>query len=144
MTIDFVIPGEPPRVTAQEKRIRIVNGKPRFYKPKELVEAENVYYWAAKNAMPKGWEPLTGPLYLSVDFCFGTDKKKLWNTYKTTRPDLDNMVKSLKDSMTRAGIWVDDSNVAMCSTTKWWVSHETAGIHVCVNTIHDTNEEMNE
>ncbi len=35
------------------------------------------------------------------------------------RPDADNLVKSLLDSMTRAGVWEDDGQVADLRVRKW-------------------------
>lgn len=137
MTIDFVIPGEPPRVTAQEKRIRIVNGRPQFYKPKELLEAENLYYYHTMAALPKGWVPMQGPVRMFVSFCFGTDDRKKIGCWKTTRPDTDNMVKSLKDAITRTGLWVDDSQVVDEHTTKTWWSRENACIHVQIEELEE-------
>lgn len=137
MLIDFVIPGEPPRATAQGKRMRIVNGKPVFYKHPELKIAEALYYYHALNARPKGWKPMEGPVRLFVSFCFGTDDKRKIGTWKTTRPDTDNMVKALKDALTRAEIWVDDSQVVDEHTTKTWWSKENACIHVSVEQLEE-------
>ena len=130
MLIDFVIPGEPPRATAQGKRMRIVNGKPVFYKSPDLKAAEELYYYAAKNALPHGWRPMEKPVSLFVAFAFGTDDPKKIGRWKTTRPDTDNMVKALKDALTRAEVWVDDSQVVDEHTTKTWWSRENACIHV--------------
>lgn len=35
-------------------------------------------------------------------------------------PDLDNMVKAIKDGMTKARIWEDDRLVARLTAAKWW------------------------
>lgn len=137
MLIDFVIPGEPPRATAQGKRMRIVNGRPMFYKSAELKAAEELYYYHALTALPHGWKPMEKPVRLFVAFCFGTDDKRKVGTWKTTRPDTDNMVKALKDALTRAEVWVDDSQVVDEHTTKSWWSRENAGIHVQIEELED-------
>jgi Holliday junction resolvase RusA-like endonuclease len=137
MTIDFVIPGEPPRVTAQGRRMRIVNGKPVFFKTKAQKEAEALYYYHTLNALPHGWKPMEKPVRLFVAFCFGTDDKREVGTWKTTRPDTDNMLKALKDVMTEAGVWVDDSQVVDEHTTKSWWSRENAGIHVQIEELEE-------
>jgi len=48
------------------------------------------------------------PIALSVSFVFAHRNKKLWGTYKTTRPDLDNLLKPLKDALSETVI-KDDS-----------------------------------
>lgn len=40
-TIEFFLPMHPPTITAQEHQVTVVKGKPVFYKPRELVEAES-------------------------------------------------------------------------------------------------------
>lgn len=137
MLIDFVIPGEPPRATAQGKRMRIVNGKPVFYKSTDLKAAEELYFYHARNALPKGWKPMEGPVQLTVMFCFGTDDKRKVGTWKTTRPDTDNMVKALKDAITRADVWVDDSQVVYEQTCKSWWSRENACIRVQIEELEE-------
>lgn len=137
MLIDFVIPGEPPRATAQGKRMRIVNGKPVVFKTKAQKEAEALYYYHTLNALPKGWKPMEKPVRLFVSFCFGTDDKREVGTWKTTRPDTDNMLKALKDVMTEAGVWVDDSQVVDEHTTKSWWSRENACIHVQIEELEE-------
>lgn len=44
-------------------------------------------------------------------------EKKDINTYKLTRPDTDNMIKTLKDAMTKLDFWHDDAQVCheICS-----------------------------
>ena len=137
MLIDFVIPGEPPRATAQGKRMRIVNGKPMFYKSTELKAAEELYFYHAIAALPHGWKPMEKPVRLFVAFSFGTDDKRKVSTWKTTRPDTDNMVKALKDALTRAEAWVDDSQVVDEHTTKTWWSRENDGIHVQIEELEE-------
>lgn len=55
--------------------------------------------------------------------------------YKTTRPDLDNMEKLLKDCMTDAGFWHDDAQVCVEHAQKVWSG--TEGILVRVKELDD-------
>ena len=48
--------------------------------------------------------------------------------YKATKPDTDNLIKMLKDEMTKAGFWKDDALVASEIVEKFWA--ETPGIYV--------------
>ena len=43
MKLEFFMPMVPPTITAQEKKIRVVNGKPKLYDPPELAAAKNKY-----------------------------------------------------------------------------------------------------
>lgn len=105
--IDIWIPGKPPTATAQQK------GRSRsgvWYKPKHLREAEELYMnWLA---IQKPAQPLKGPIVLRVDFLFPATKPHKPGDPKITRPDTDNMVKLLKDCLTRSGYWLDDAQVA--------------------------------
>lgn len=105
--IDIWIPGKPPTATAQQK------GRSRsgvWYKPKHLREAEELYMnWLA---IQKPDHPLDGPIVLRVDFLFPATKPHKTGEPKITRPDTDNMVKLLKDCLTRSGYWLDDAQVA--------------------------------
>ena len=53
--------------------------------------------------------------------------------YKTTKPDTDNLLKMLKDEMTKAGFWEDDSQVASEVVEKFW--SEISGIYVEIETL---------
>ena len=116
MKIEFVIPGDPPRVTAQQKGQNRKTGA--YYKPLTLRHAEERYWAAAVQHRPE--EPLTGPLAVTLEYYFETSEAKKRYQYKTTRPDADNMAKVLLDSMTRAGFWRDDAQVADLEIVKYW------------------------
>lgn len=58
-------------------------------------------------------KPMAGAVRLKVILCYHTDDEKKWHKYKTTRPDGDNLLKIIKDAMTKAGYWKDDAQVAV-------------------------------
>lgn len=132
MTIDFVIPGEPPTATAQQKGERVVNGKIVHYTKTKVKDAQEMYAWAARAALPSGWQPIPKPkgVRLYVAFAFGTDDLKKVGTWRTSRPDADNLVKALMDGFKDAGVWEDDSQVASLQVDKTWWSRKNACIHV--------------
>ena len=99
-----------PKGTSQEKRIRIVNGKPVFFKKSNVASAEYEFKVALKPHAPD--IPSDKPIKLTIWFCFDTKKKKLWKKPKPTRPDTDNYLKLFKDCMTDCGFWIDDAQVA--------------------------------
>lgn len=62
---------------------------------------------------PEGWVPLDGPLIMTVTFYMPRP-----NTYPKTimrwpavMPDGSKLLRSTEDSLTQAGIWVDDARV---------------------------------
>ncbi len=131
----FILPITPPTVTSQSggKRISInkKTGKPMFFKNKAAAKASADYEELLSQFKPDA--PSSGAIYMQTCFVFpflkGEPKKNrkglLW---KTTKPDTDNMVKLLKDSMTAVGFWVDDSQV--CSETVQKCHGETPRIEV--------------
>ena len=50
--------------------------------------------------------------------------------WKITKPDTDNMIKLLKDCMTRVGFWQDDAQVCSEITEKFW--GDVSGIYIMV------------
>lgn len=115
--IAFAIPGEPSRVTHQSGTRIGKNG--RVYKKKPLLEWEQQLMEAMKAKAPE--TPMDGPILLDVTFGFKARRKKDCCTYKTTRPDADNMIKTVKDCLTSSGFWIDDSQVVIECVQKLWV-----------------------
>ena len=124
----FMLSFNPPTVTHQEQKIRILWDKknkrhiPQKYNPPELEEAKQLYIaHLMKNKLP---EPLAGPVALMVQWRFLTAIKKLDQTWKTTKPDTDNLNKLLKDCMTQTRFWQDDAQVVHEAISKIWVMHD--------------------
>lgn len=102
------IPGKPPTATSQQKG-RSATGT--WYKPPKLKAAEDWYLWGlAPYRLPK---PLEGAVILSAEFRFPTGRGHKDGDPKITRPDTDNMIKLLKDCMTKMRFWADDAQVAL-------------------------------
>lgn len=110
------IPGQPARVTHQSGT-RISSH--RTYKTAALIGWENTLQRALKDHVPE--EPIEGPVFLKVVFGFkAKTKKQLWS-WKVTRPDTDNSIKTVKDIMSKMGFWKDDAQVAFEICKKMWV-----------------------
>lgn len=125
MWTSFFLEGNPPTVTHQEKKVRVVNGRPRFYEPEALKSARATFAAQLRHHCPAA--PLQGPvrLYVRWQFPRGRHKDGAW---KTTRPDTDNLQKLLKDCMTDAGFWKDDAQVVEEECRKIW--SDAPGIYV--------------
>ena len=108
-----------PTVTAQQKGVCIVHGHPVFFEKKEVRDARASF--AEKLAPFAPAEPIEGAVRLFVEWFFYSKSHKA-NTWRTTRPDTDNLQKLLKDTMTECGFWVDDSQVCWETVRKRWAS----------------------
>lgn len=125
--IQFFIPGEPPTATAQQKGYNRRTKK--YYKPAELRAAEQWYLWGLRSSRPAA--PLEGAVILSVEFRFPAGKGHKDGEPKITRPDTDNLIKALKDCMTRLGFWTDDAQVAQETVRKSYAAEP--GVRIIVS-----------
>ncbi len=131
MKIEFFMPMIPPTITAQEHKVKIVNGKPVFYDPPELKQAKDKLIGHLVKYKPK--RKYEGPVRLVVKWCFPLSGKHSNGEYKHTKPDTDNLQKMLKDCMTKCGYWKDDALVASEVVEKFWA--EVPGIYICIEEI---------
>lgn len=125
--LQFFLPMIPPTQTHQEKQVTVKNGKPVFYEPQELNAARMKLRDYLAMHRPK--EPMPGGVRLMVKWCFPRGEHPD-GSYKTTKPDTDNLQKMLKDVMTELGFWVDDARVASEIVEKFWT--EIPGIFIRV------------
>lgn len=117
-----------PTTTHQQKKVRVVNGKPQFYEPDTLKDARSKYMSLLSAHKPD--QKISGPIRLTVKWLFPMTQKSINGQYKTSKPDTDNLNKLLKDCMTELGFWNDDAQVASEIIEKFWA--ETVGIYVKV------------
>lgn len=122
-----------PRTTAQQKRVRIVNGKPHFYDGPKIKEARQLLISNLQPYAPA--QPLQGPVSLSVTWYYPSYRSNLIGSYKTTRPDLDNTLKILCDALMSAGFLVDDAQIVNLSAKKCW--GDPSGISISINSIKE-------
>lgn len=133
MELRFYLPMEPPRTTAQQKRVVVKNGRQMRYEGQALADAHAKL--RAHLAPHRPQEPLRGAVRLMVKWMF-PDKgcAHRHGAYKVTRPDTDNLQKLLKDVMTECHFWTDDAQVCSEIAEKFWV-REKPGIYVEVGEI---------
>lgn len=125
MATEFFMAMIPPTVTHQEKKVRIVNGKPKFYEPQELKAArEKLTAHLCRHMIE---QPHQSGIRLITRWCFPRGRHKD-GEYRITKPDTDNLQKLLKDCMTLCGFWEDDALVASELVEKFW--SEIPGIYV--------------
>lgn len=120
-----------PTVTHQEKRVRVVKGKPVFYEPAGLKAAREQLRAHLGIHVPQA--PLAGPVRLTTWWCFPIRGGHRDGEYRISRPDTDNLVKLLKDVMTELHFWKDDAQVVSEVIEKYWA--EIPGIYVKVESL---------
>ena len=122
---EFFMPMVPPTKTHQEKRIDWTHR--RVYEDNTLYAVRAKLSDAVGSHRPD--QPYTGAVRLITKWCFPRGKHPS-GTYRTTKPDTDNLVKLLKDVMTQNRFWTDDALVASEIIEKFWA--EVPGIYVCI------------
>lgn len=132
--MDFFLQIDPPTATAQEKAVRIVNGKPLFYDPAPVKKARRILTGHLIYHRPE--TPLTGPLQLRTLWLFPRGRSHKHGEWRITRPDTDNLQKLLKDCMTRCGFWKDDAQVVREIAEKRW-SDDPTGIYIEIDELED-------
>lgn len=122
-TITFTIPGEP--VAKGRARSFVRNGHVAHYTPEKTARYENLVKLAAQQAMGD-MAPAEGAVALIVRAFMGiptswSQKKQraaaLGEITPTKRPDLDNIVKAIKDGANGV-TWKDDSQVVDVRASK--------------------------
>lgn len=132
--MEFFMHMNPPTATAQERKVRIVKGRPFFYDPTKVKKAKSELMASLETYKPA--EPLCGPLSLKAVWLFPKGKSHTEGTWRTSRPDTDNLQKMLKDCMTKTGYWKDDAQVCREIVEKQW-ANEPTGIYIVVEELVD-------
>ena len=81
---------------------------------------------------------ITGPVSLTVRFSLPVPKSmKMENSVPvphTKKPDTDNLLKAVMDSLTAVGVWKDDAQVFETFAGKYYIGRKT-GAQIIVQTI---------
>lgn len=129
----FFLNMDPPTKTYQEHRIgRRKDGSYYTYEDRELKEIRILYRNQLSRNIPE--VPMKGPVRLVVKWCFPRGRHKD-GSYKTTKPDTDNLNKMLKDVLTELGYWDDDAQVASEIIEKFWA--DIPGIYIDIIELED-------
>lgn len=126
--ISFFVAMKPPTKTHQQKKVKVIRGKPVFYEPAELQAARAKLQGHLGKHVPE--KKYTGAVRLITKWCFPITGNRQDGEYKTTPPDTDNLQKTLKDVMTELGYWTDDALVASEITEKFWA--KVPGIYIAI------------
>lgn len=119
--IRAVIPGEP--MAQRRARTAIINGHAVVYDPR----ANRVWKATARQFLGQalaGRPPLQGPLALQVFAWFTMPTSRHLKKSprpaerRVQKPDLDNVIKAVKDAATGV-LWLDDRQVVALTAEKW-------------------------
>ena len=122
--IELTIPGLP--VSQPRQRHAIIAGSVRNYTPSNhpVQSFKSLCRLVASQQVPR---PLAGPIEVEIAFYFPRPANKTWKTkpmpleMKTSKPDLDNLAKSVMDSLNGV-CWIDDAQVCRIVLSKWIVA----------------------
>lgn len=128
-------------------------GRPRFtrtgraYTAKSSREYKNEQIEKLNASKGAAWVPLDGPLRVNVTFVSPRPKRMLLRAgdtpegriYKTTKPDIDNLLKMVLDIITQSEIWEDDNRVVCISCEDYYAS-KSEDPHTLF-TIHEWRED---
>ena len=121
-----------PTATSQQKGVRVVNGKPYFYKKNKVSIASTIFTLKLRQHKPK--RLYEGNVRLYLIFSFDVKDKTRWGKYKPTRPDAENTAKEFIDCMTSL-FFADDNQIVDLRVVK--VYAEKASIMVRIEELGD-------
>jgi Holliday junction resolvase RusA-like endonuclease len=110
----------------------------KSYQPKEVVQNERNIRTQIISQLPKDFVPYKGGLKMTIIYVFpplkSMSKKVIKKVeegtlHKITRPDLDNLTKSLLDAMNGV-VFIDDAQVVYLSLTKKYGNTPETLIHI--------------
>jgi len=141
MMLEVFCPGKP--VPKQSFRI---GGKGRpGWQPKRITQYQKRTAWAVRAAIrEQGWKILEDNVAVAVSIRFvfprpvATKKadRDRW-AYRVARPDIDNLTKSVLDSLSQAKVWADDQQVARIEAEKVLGPRGREGVWIRVEVISD-------
>ena len=105
--IHFFHDFEPPTTTFQARNSR--------WRPTPAAR-KAMATWQAVLEQYKPAEPLNGPVKLAIEFYFSG--KHYTTPYRTSKPDLDNLLKGVLDICTKLAYWQDDAQIVSIRAEK--------------------------
>lgn len=135
---EFCIKGSPNTRTAQQKGLCIRGGHAQFYEKKEVAQAKAELADALLNEVPD--QPYDCKIFLRVLWLFSKKSltKKEAYSFKTTTPDLDNLIKGCADVMTDMGFWNDDAQIVGMELWKAW-NKDIPGLYFQIHEVEESD-----
>ncbi|OAT74541.1 RusA family crossover junction endodeoxyribonuclease [Parageobacillus thermoglucosidasius] len=142
--IQFTVYGEP--VAQGRPRATMIDGHIRMYDPKKSRDFKKYVKLVASEHRPE--KLLEGPIFLEVKVykpilkSFSKKKKaaaEAGQLRPTTKPDVDNYVKGVKDALKNV-IWKDDSQVVDLHISKWY--SETPRVEITIAPLEEQQQAL--
>lgn len=122
MQIEFTVPAVP--VAQPRAKATAINGMARMYEAKKShpIHEFKATCRLACDAVYRD-APLTAPLFVTMEFVFPRPAAKQWKSkpmpreWKASKPDVDNLAKSVFDALNGI-LWADDSQIVRCTIAK--------------------------
>lgn len=127
-----------PRTTAQQKKFSTKTK--RFYETSKTKLAKGQLIKALCGKQPN--KQFDTPIELTVIWVFPKVKQAKNGQRKGTRPDLDNLQKTLQDTLAKLGYYKDDSLITDLIVKKRW--HDCSGIYIKIREVEKIDNEFNE
>lgn len=125
-----------PKTTAQQKKFS--TRTKTFYETPKTKLAKGQLARALSGHQPK--EPFNMPIELTVIWVFPKTKQAKNGQRKDTRPDLDNLQKSLQDMLAKLNYYKDDSLITDLVVKKRW--HESSGLYIKIREVEKIDDEF--
>lgn len=137
----------PPKTTAQQKRARVVGGKPISFDGPKVRSAREQIISALRPLAPPDGRPITHPVAVTLSLFFpviGKDRSNKrkrdqledgYSAMHTSRPDMDNLVKMWLDGLVQVGILADDALVFKLRIAKY--RNISPGVYLKINVYDD-------
>lgn len=114
--LEFTIPGEP--ISQGRPRFSTHGGFARAYDPKKSRDGKAIVKLCARDAVQaSSWnEPITGPIEMLVQFGIALPKSQhrkksiVPRQWRTKKPDIDNLMKLVKDACSGV-VFLDDNQI---------------------------------
>lgn len=129
LTID--VSGEP----ASQGSHSVINGRIVQVNSSKHKKWRNAIVFAALDLIGDDWTPIDEPVELTVIFYLPRPKSVLTRSFPAVMPDLDKLVRAVGDSLTNAGIIIDDSRIITITAHKLYADDRGPGAVIRVNTL---------
>ena len=116
-TLNFEILGEP--TPKQSARHAVNNGRITSWQPAKIKNQTAFIRDAITQQLPEDFIPFNGvPLFVKIHFLFVKPKSiRKGTTQKTTKPDVDNLMKLVLDAM-QGIVYLNDANIVELTGVK--------------------------
>lgn len=122
-SLSWSVSGRP----VSQQRARFATRTGHVYDPSSL--QKHAFLKASIEACPLPDEPLEGPLKIVLKFTFKHVKKR--RPHHTSRPDVDNLVKFVLDSLqSPSGYFNDDAQITTLEASKEYGDEPSTFVHI--------------